>query len=429
MPRVIGERSMRVTRRAALAGLSLGLGAATGFTPRARAATALKVTWNGWPEAQVKPLFEAFQAAHPDISAPYELIPFAQMFQTLEIRLSARTPEPDVYSCDSPLTASYAVRGHALALDDMLDRTRFSKAALDAATFRGKLHSAPFATSSILLFYNRAYFRQAGLEPPPADVNRRWTWEQVVDVGRQMADPAQNRWGLIIEQAERPYQLLPFGQSLGGVPLSEDGLKATGYIDGPAFVEGFTFLQRLYTDWKISPPGVFDNNITPDLFGSGRSAMLLGGTFDLDLLKQKYPELDWGVAPHPYFAAGKPVTPTGSWHIGVNPRSRNRDAVRTFIQFMTSEDAQIEWFKLRPYPPVLQSVWDKLPEVFGTEPWRIVRHELDNTAVPRPSSPGYREFEDLLRVTLRDMQSGGNVKAMLTATAQRMDRELVKYRA
>lgn len=416
-----------LTRRAALAGVSGAAMLAAGGRA-ARAASALKVAWNGWPESQVKPLFDGFARANPDISAPYELIPFAQFFQTIEVRLNARTPEPDLYSCDSPLTASYAVRGHAMALDDVLDRSRFSKAAVDAATVRGKLYSAPFATSSQLLFYNKAYFRQAGLEPPPADVARRWTWEQVAEAGRKMTDPPNNRWGLIIEQAERPYQLLPFGQSLGGVPLSEDGLKATGYIDGPAFVEGFGFLQRLYTEWKVSPPGVFDNNVTPDLFGAGRSAMFLGGTFDLDLFRTKYPELEWGVAPHPYFKSGKPVTPTGSWHIAANPRTRERDAVVRFLRYMTSDDVQLEWFKLRPYPPVLRSVWDRLPEVFATEPWRIVRYELDNTAVTRPASPGYREFEDLLRVTLRDMQSGGDVKAMLTATAQRMDRELAKYR-
>jgi hypothetical protein len=31
-------------------------------------------------------------------------------------------------------------------------------------------------------------------------------------------------------------------------------------------------------------------------------------------------------------------------------------------------------------------------------------------------------------VTLRDMQSGGNVKDMLTAAAQKIDRELTKYK-
>ena len=414
---------MRLTRRAALAGV-----ASLGGLQTTKAATVLKATWNGWPDSQVRPLFDAFNAADPGLSATYELIPFSDLFQTLEVRLGARTPEPDLYSCDSPLTASYAVRGQAMALDDVLDRAQFSGAAAEAGTFRGKLFSAPFSTSSQLLFYNRAYFKQAGIEPPEADVAKRWTWDQVVAAGRKMADPAQNRWGLIIDQAERPYQLLPFGQSLGGVALSPDGLKASGFIDGPAFVEAFGFVQRLYTDWKIAPPGVFDNNVTPDLFGSGRTGMFLGGTFNLDLFRTKYGGLDWGVAPHPYFAAGKPVTPTGAWHIGVNPRTRNPDAAKRFVRFMTGPETQLEWFKLRPYVPVRRDVWDKLPQVFATPPWQIVRYEIDNTAVPRPATPGWREYEDLLRQTLRDMQSGGDVKTMLTETAGKIDRALAKYR-
>ena len=416
---------MTVTRRTALAGLGAGLGS---LALPAKAATTLQVTWNGWPVSQVEPLFKAFQAANPDITAKYEQIPFSSLFQTLEIRLGARIPEPDIYSCDSPLTASYAVRGLAMPVDEALDRSEFFKAAIEAGTWRGKLYSAPFSTSSQLLFYNRAYFKQAGIEPPPADVDKRWTWDQVVEAGKKMADPAQNRWGLIIEQAERPYQLLPLGQSLGGVALSPDGLKATGYLDGPAFVEGFTFLQRLFTDWKVSPPGVFDNNVTPDLFGSGRSGMFLGGTFNLGLLRDKYKELDWGVAPHPYFAKGKPVTPTGAWHIGVNPRTQHKAEVLRFVKFMTGPEAQLMWFKLRPYVPVRRDVWDKLPEEFANPTWRIVRHEIDNTAVPRPSTPGWREYEDLLRQALRDMQTGGDVKAMLTDVAGKIDRALAKYR-
>ena len=212
-------------------------------------------------------------------------------------------------------------------------------------------------------------------------------------------------------------------------PWRDDGLKASGYLDGPDFVEGFTFLQRIYTDFKIAPPGVFDDDVTTDLFGTGRSAMFIGGTWDLDTFAQKYKDLDWGVAPHPYFAKGKPVTPTGSWHFAINPRTRNRDAAVRFIRFMTSDDLQVMFFKLRSYPPVLLSTWNQLPEVFDTPAWRIVRYELNNTAVPRPATPGFLEFEDLLRQTLRDMQTGGDVKQMLTQTAQKIDREMQKYRS
>jgi fructooligosaccharide transport system substrate-binding protein len=415
---------MRLTRRIAVAGIGLAL---SGAGTRARAATALKATWNGWPDSQVKPLFDAFNKTHPDTQASYELIPFADLFQTLEVRLGARTPDPDVYSCDSPLSASYGVRNQAMVLNDVLDATQFSKAAVDAASFRGKMYSAPFSTSSQLLFYNRALFKQAGIEPPPSDIAQRWTWEQVVEAGRKIAKPAQDRWGLILEQAERPYQLLPFGQSLGGIALSADGLKASGYIDSPEFVEGFSFVQRLYTDWKISPPGVFDPNVTPDLFGSGRTGMLLAGTFNLGLFANKYKDLDWGVAPHPYFAKGKPVTPTGAWHIGANPRTRDKDGVAEFLRFMTGPELQLEWFKLRPYVPVRLDIWDKLPEMFATPTWKIIRYEVQNTAVARPATPGWREYEDLLRQSLRDMQTGGDVKAMLTDTAAKIDRQMVKY--
>ena len=122
------------------------------------------------------------------------------------------------------------------------------------------------------------------------------------------------------------------------------------------------------------------------------------------------------------------MTPTGSWHIGVNPRTRNKEATAKFVQFMCGPEAQLEWFKLRPYVPVRRDVWERLPEVFGKPEWQIIRYEVDNTAVPRPATPGWREYEDLLRQTLRDMQSGGDVKAMLTETAAKIDRALAKYK-
>jgi multiple sugar transport system substrate-binding protein len=277
-----------------------------------------------------------------------------------------------------------------------------------------------------VLFYNRALFKEAGIEPPPADLAKRWTWEQVYETGKKIAKPAENVWGFVFEQSERPYQLLPLGQSLGGKALSEDGLKATGFIDGAPFVEAYTFMQKLYTE-KVAPTGQFDPAIVPELFGSGKSGMLLAGTFNYDTVR-KYQNLDFGVAPHPYFAKGKPVTPTGAWHIGVNPRTNQKETAAQFIRDMLTDDMQMLWFKLRPYPPVVRAVWDKMGDTFATDMWRIVRQELDTTALPRPATPGFREYEEALRVALRDIQTGADVKATLTAAAQKIDGAIAKYR-
>jgi fructooligosaccharide transport system substrate-binding protein len=404
-----------------------GLAASLLPVPRARADTPLTALFDAWPEEQINPLFDGFAAANPTIKVTRQSVPPEDLLPTLDTKLGARTTEPDLYSCESQFTAGFAVHGHALSLDDLIDEKRFMKAALDAGRFRRKLYSAPFAASCQLLFYNRALFRAAQLEPPPADVAKRWTWERVVEAGRHMTDAAKNRWGIVFEQPERPCQMLPFGESLGGSAMSAVGLQASGHIDGPEFVEGFTFLQRMYTEWKLVPPGLADETATTALFGNGQAAMFIGGTWNFEALPRQYKELDWGVAAHPYFARGKPATPTGSWHLAINPRTRNRDAAVRFVNYMTGDEAQTMWFRLRPQAPVLTDMWTRIPETFATDGWRIVHYELEHTAVPCPPSPGYREFDDLLGVTLRELQTGGNVALLLTQAARRIDQQLDKY--
>ncbi len=420
---------MTISRRALVQ--SVGFAALAGGLPKLASAqpqTTLKLVWMGWPDAVVLPLFAEFEKRNPTIKLAAERMPFQQIFQALEIRLNARNSDPDVYIVDSPLTASYAARGHLMELDSLIDKTRFSTSAIAAATFNNKIYSAPFGSSMMVLYYNKAMFKAAGITPPTADPAARWTWEQVVDAGKKFAKPAENIWGFNFEQQERPYQMLPLGQSLGGTALSPDGFKASGFIDGPAFVEAFTFMQKMFTESKIAPPGQFDTSLTPELFGSGRCAMMVAGTFVADTLKTKYPSLEFGVAPFPYFAKGKPVTPTGAWHFGVNPRTQQKAAASKFVTEMLTDDINAQWFKLRNNVPTLNSVWEKEAGMFNNDLWRIARYDVQNTAITRPSTPGFREYEDVLRVALRDIQSGANVQQSLSAAAQKIDREIAKYK-
>jgi len=390
--------------------------------------TTLKVVWMGWPDGQVLPLMAEFEKRNPNIKIALERMPFQQIFQALEVRLNARNGDPDIYIVDSPLTASYASRGHLMELDSIIDKKRFAPSAIAAASYDGKIYSAPFGSSMQLLFYNKEMFKAAGITPPSADPAARWTWEQVVDAGKKLTRPADNVWGFTFEQQERPYQLLPMGQSLGGIALSPDGFKASGFIDGPGFVEGWTFMQKMYTEAKISPPGQFDPALTPELFGNGKCGMMVAGTFVFDTLKNKFPNLDFGVAPHPYFAKGKPVTPTGAWHFGVNAKTTQKAAATTFVNDMLSDDMNVLWFKLRPYVPTLNAVWDKEAASFNSDLWKIAKYDVQNTAIPRPATPGFREYEDIVRVSLRDIQAGSPVQPSLTAAAQKIDREIAKYK-
>lgn len=395
----------------------------------AHAQTELNVVWMGWAEESVKPLMDWFGKENPDINLNYQRIPYNELLSTLEVRLGSRTPEPDLYSADASLTASYAARGHLLDLTPYFadDLDRFDSAALGAASYNGKMYAGPFATSMQLMFVNVDLFKKAGVELPSTDIDGRWTWEQVREAAKAIAKPEDNLWGVLLEQSDRPYQLLPLMQSKGAQLVSDDGLEATGYVNGEKFVEAAQFYADLFGADKVSPPGLFELNLVQEVFHTGHAAMMVGGTWNLGRL-EKSADFEWIAVPHPYFAGGVPVTPTGSWQIGINPRTEHLDESVRFMKFFMRDDVQAEWYKLRPYPPVLKANWDNLSDLLTGKPWDIAKYELQNTAVPRPPIPGFREYEEILKLAFRDIQQGADVRERLDKAAREMDRELAKYK-
>jgi ABC-type glycerol-3-phosphate transport system substrate-binding protein len=59
-------------------------------------ATTLEVVWMAWPKDMVDKLIAGFEKQNPGIKVDVQLVPFTQIFQTLEVRLPAGGT-PDVY--------------------------------------------------------------------------------------------------------------------------------------------------------------------------------------------------------------------------------------------------------------------------------------------------------------------------------------------
>lgn len=407
--------------------LSAAGATAVAFGRMAKADTALKVislgSWNETvtSEGLVKPI----KALLPSVQLDIERLPFNQLMQALDVRLGARNADPDVYIVDGPLTASYASRGHLLELDGIVDKSAIASSAVTASSYKGKLYSAPLANTATVLFYNKALFRKANIAFPEADPGKRLTWEKVYELGKALANKAEGVWGFAWDQSERPYEMLPLGQSLGGVALAPDGLKASGFLDSAPFIDAWTFMQKFYSD-GVSPRGLFDIPVVWELFSSGKLAMMVGLTAAWDTFAKS--NVEFGVAPIPYFSSGRPVSTTGGWTFGINPRSARLDQSKDFIRALMTPATQEAFLRARPYPPFLTDMWARMADYYTGDMWKIVRHDYENTAVPRPTTPGYREYEELLRLALRDIQMGSDPKTSLVAAAQKVDRELRKYR-
>ena len=380
-------------------------------------------------------IIKGFEAEYPNYSVKLELMPFDKLFQSLEVRLSAKDPSLDVFLVDAPVVANYTVKGFLAPLDPLIDpaaKARITSSSLNASTFRKQLMVLPLNSSTVNLYYNKDIFAKRGVTPPPNDVNKRWTWDQVADAAKKLtySENGQKVYGLVFEQINRPYQLIPLGQSAGAKQLvSDDGLTSKGYTNSDAMVKGTQFYYDIYNTWKVSPKVAAEE--TANYFQSGKVAMFVGGPWDIPGFKAA--KVNFGFAPHPYFKGGSPVTPTGSWMLGVSAFSSKKEAAAKFIEYTaTAEGAQIN-FDIGGNLPCSLAVLNKIKtdpkyQQFPDNAMQLAVFEALNTAVSRPLTPGYTEWQSVMEEAYANIMNGTQPKKALNDAVSEIDAQLKKYK-
>jgi multiple sugar transport system substrate-binding protein len=284
----------------------------------------------------------------------------------------------------------------------------FDAKALTAIGGQAKFVPASFATSGAVgkpvtsvplyglvygLYYNKAMFAAAGLQPPT-------TWQELQADAAKLTIPAKNQYGMVIEggsYTESVHFAFIFGQQNGGQPFDASG-KPT--FTSPGMVAGVKqYVDLVGKDKVVNPSDVQYKNgpEAPGDFAKGKAAMLMSqnnadNTLQADGMKPS----DYGVvgipAPSPLPAAGKDV---GSFVAGINlsifKNTKNQPAALQFVKFMTSPAEQA----------ILDKPFTALPVVTGgtvnftANPAEAAAFAavLATRAVPLPLIPAESEFE------------------------------------
>lgn len=392
-------------------------------------AEAITLTWlilEFWNPDQT---IAAYQAEHPNVTIQVEKVGFADLFQQNQIRLGAGDGSPDIVSVDVPLVASYGARGWLYPLDDAFtteDKQAWVSGALEAGSFDGQLLAAPQHTSTQLLYYNKGLLEAAGITPPGED--ERWTWEQLADAAKQLTH--DDVYGFSWEQTTATYQLLPLAQSLGGEAIGADGFAVEGVINSPEWIEALTFYGNAFNADGYAPKG---DTPVADQFKAGQLAMFVGGAWNNLVFSWGPPEFEWGVSRMPYFEGGEIVTPTGSWHFGVNARSAHAEEAAAFVRWLSAGEGAALWWGADSYDMPAQTAiidtFDTLP-AFDAPPlyyMRVAAKEALVNPIPRPVTVGYLEYEQLLNAAFADIRNGADPTEALNTAAQRITEEMAKY--
>lgn len=377
-------------------------------------------------ESAYAPVITAFEAANPGITVDFSQVPFDQFNATLQQRLDAKDETIDVYTVDQPRVAQLAAKGFLVDLSDLDAQLKdaTTPAQYDANHYQDTLYSLPMWNSTQFLFYNKTVLQEAGITPPPADPSQRWTWEQVSEAGRTAMDKTGISHGLFFEQPEGYYQLQPLIESAGGGSGITGDDMLTADITSEGWVKALTWYRETFES-GLSPRGIGGFQ-TGAVFSDGNVAFFVGGPWDLGIFAQS--TVDWGVAPMPYFEGGEEYTPTGSWGLGINPASTKQAMARKFIEFATLNAAgnKATTDALTIIPANVEAEAQYLPglETIAGEKSAgaaaIVAYESANTALPRPVSVGYIQFEEVLTKAFADIRNGADAKTRLDQASQQL---------
>ncbi len=193
----------------------------------------------------------------------------------------------------------------------------------------------PFQRSTIVAYYNKDMFREAGLDPeaPPT------TWDELVEMGQALT--TDDRWGLMIPSTGYPYWMFQALAIQNGMELmSDDGL--TTYFDDPTVVKTLEFWRDLSTEHDIMPEGTVEWGTLRQAFLEGQAAMMWHSTGNLTAVRNDA-TFDFGVAMLPGNAQPGSPTGGGNFYIFEQATEEERAAALRLIQFMTAPEQAALW--------------------------------------------------------------------------------------
>lgn len=388
-----------------------------------------------WDEATLASAIKGFKGSHPDVDITNTNYPFAELNSIIQSRMQSKSSGFNTYAADQPRVPGFAARGYLVDLSDIAGEVegKVLKPTYEASFWNDTLYSLPMWTSEQVLYYNRDLLDNAGVEPPSVDPEERWTWDETVSAAKE-TQKAGAKWGLVFSQVNRYYQLQPLPESLGGGPGLTGPNMLEPAITNEEWIKAFDWYGNLFSE-GVSPTGIPPEQ-TPSLFANGELAFFVGIPGDPTLEEAKSNgRIDWGVAAHPYFSGGTPVTPTDSWSLGINPYSEKQDAALEFIKYLSlSKDGNLRTIEEVPTIPANAEAFETYKDELSQRPTEpegineLISYELENTARHRPRTIGYVEFETAMNDAFTNIANGADARSTLQKTSDQLNRDLEPLR-
>lgn len=345
-----------------------------------------------------------FNAQHPDIHV--EVLYTGNQFATRDKLLAsvAGGQPPHVSLVDQFWPPQMVSTGALIPIKTFVDPevyfSGFNSTSMDTVTVNGEVWTMPFSMSNQILFYNKDMFRAVGLDPekPPT------TWDELVEYSKLLTrdldgDGKTDEWAVNFTTRANVgsvYMFITFLWQAGGEIYNEDFTKAV--FNNQAALDAVQFWTDLAHTHKVltlSPP--------TEGFEIGRIAMQYSSTSSIESMRNKV-GFDFGIAALP---GGKNnVTGVGGSSLAIFKTTPEQQAAAwTFVDWMSSEENNLEWSMSTGYTPLRASVLTapEYLEYLEAKPHMKIVLEQAKYAKARPNTASYADVSRILGVAVEEV--------------------------
>lgn len=241
----------------------------------------------------------------------------------------------------------------------------------------GKTWGVPFQRSTVVMYYNKDLFKEAGLDAnkPPQ------TWAELKAAATKLtkkdASGKVTQWGVQIPSSGFPYWLFQTLTTTNGAVLANEAGTQVKF-DDPKVVEALQYWVDLGKA-GIHPPGVVEWGTTPKDFFERKAAMIFTTTGNLTNVKTNA-KFDFGVAMIPGNARKGSPTGGGNFYISKKATPAQQEAAFKFIKWVTQPERAAEWSMDTGYVAVS-------PAAYGTDTLRKYGRDFPPALVARDQLP------------------------------------------
>ena len=317
----------------------------------------VKLTFASWSvrEDRFSEYFTAlkneFEAANPGITIEFAGYPYGELKKQVLVMANAGQ-SPDIIQSERGWYSSFVDGGYVASLDDLLGveyMVNIYPAILDDMKVDGKVYGVPWIASPFVMFYNKALFKEAGLNPDKAPS----TYEEAMKFAEKLS-------ALKDKDGNAVYGL---GQSTASVPVSGSAVLSMFFSYGGGFRDAKgnidvinkgnkAALEALQTMHKANynPEGAKLKDLR-NLFAIGRLGMYfdtlwgIGGAYAIN------PDIQGSVGVTiPLSGAGSPAGSSLEAHmLLVSEDSPHKEEAVKFIKFATSPEQMGKYVEIAPF--------------------------------------------------------------------------------